>query len=324
MLDLDDFRTVNNDRGHQAGDALLRRIAAGSSGPVATRTSCSATAATSSRSCCRTRTRPARSTSRNGPGRRSSARTCRSPPRSAWRPSRSDGQTATEVLLAADRACYVAKRSGRDRIATAAEGLALAAEISLQPPTPVDSANHAGGRDRPSPRRAIEASLWTTCAPAAPRSAASPSPLLLVAVVARRLRPGPGQPVGVRRGRRRRHADPGTDARRARPRRPSFVRPTPTPQPTFFVYTVKRGDNLEQDRQAVRDGRPEHRLLEPVAYPSLDPDSGQYRPNYIVVGWMLQLIPNTVVDPENLPPGPPTPSPDASRPSRDASDVPID
>ena len=29
MLDLDDFRTVNNERGHQAGDALLRRIAAG-------------------------------------------------------------------------------------------------------------------------------------------------------------------------------------------------------------------------------------------------------------------------------------------------------
>ena len=49
-----------------------------------------------------------------------------------------DGSTAGEVLLAADRACYVAKRGGRDRIATAAEGLALAAEFSLQEPTPVD------------------------------------------------------------------------------------------------------------------------------------------------------------------------------------------
>jgi len=55
-----------------------------------------------------------------------------------------DGSTATEVLLAADRACYVAKRGGRDRIVTAAEGLAQAAELSLQAPTPVDSATSTG------------------------------------------------------------------------------------------------------------------------------------------------------------------------------------
>ena len=51
-----------------------------------------------------------------------------------------DGTTAESVLLAADRACFVAKRSGPGRIATAEEGLALAAEFSLQEPTPVDSA----------------------------------------------------------------------------------------------------------------------------------------------------------------------------------------
>ena len=50
-----------------------------------------------------------------------------------------DGATSNEVLLAADRACFVAKRNGRDRVATAAEGIALAAEFRLQDPTPVDS-----------------------------------------------------------------------------------------------------------------------------------------------------------------------------------------
>ena len=46
--------------------------------------------------------------------------------------------TPEDVLLAADRACFVAKRRGRGRVATASEGLALASEFELSEPTPVD------------------------------------------------------------------------------------------------------------------------------------------------------------------------------------------
>jgi len=49
-----------------------------------------------------------------------------------------DGHDATSVIIAADRACYAAKRAGRDRIATAAEGLALATEFRPTAPTPLE------------------------------------------------------------------------------------------------------------------------------------------------------------------------------------------
>ncbi|HEY6013951.1 MAG TPA: sensor domain-containing diguanylate cyclase, partial [Candidatus Limnocylindrales bacterium] len=138
MLDLDDFRDVNNSLGHQAGDDLLRRIASGL-------------------------VRAGRDTDlvfryggdefafllphTDGDGAYQVAERARQAVRTTWRPMSAsiglatfpvDGATPAEVLLAADRACFVAKRSGRDRIATAAEGLALAAEFSLQEPTPVD------------------------------------------------------------------------------------------------------------------------------------------------------------------------------------------
>ena len=49
-----------------------------------------------------------------------------------------DGHDATSVIMAADRACYAAKRAGRDQIATAADGVALARDFRPTEPTPLE------------------------------------------------------------------------------------------------------------------------------------------------------------------------------------------
>lgn len=49
-----------------------------------------------------------------------------------------DGGDRDAILLAADRACYVAKRSGRARLVTAADARELPDSETIPPPTPVD------------------------------------------------------------------------------------------------------------------------------------------------------------------------------------------
>jgi len=82
---------------------------------------------------------------------------------------------------------------------------------------------------------------------------------------------------------------------------PSFVPPTPTPQPTFLAYRVARGDSL--DSIAHRFGTTARSIAfwNRATYRTLDPESAGYRPGLLQVGWTLLVIPNAVFDEQDLP-----------------------
>jgi hypothetical protein len=106
--------------------------------------------------------------------------------------------------------------------------------------------------------------------------------------------------------------------------RPSFVRPTPTPLPTFLVYTVRPGDTLTSIARMFRTTARSIAFWNRANHPSLDPDSPSYAPDRIQAGWNLFLVPDVELDPEDLQelasvapsaPSPTTPSPSTPGPS---------
>jgi hypothetical protein len=103
--------------------------------------------------------------------------------------------------------------------------------------------------------------------------------------------------------------------------RPSFIYPTPTPLPTFFIYQVQPGDTLTSIAQDHATTARSISFWNRQRYPSLDPDSPTYRPNRIEVGWELLLIPDVELDPEDLPEPSPlvSPSPPTSASASPAS-----
>jgi peptidoglycan/xylan/chitin deacetylase (PgdA/CDA1 family) len=93
---------------------------------------------------------------------------------------------------------------------------------------------------------------------------------------------------------------------------PSFVRPTPSPEPTFTSYVVRSGDSLTSIAERFRTTARSLAWWNRGTYPTLDPESPTYDPNHIQPGWILVVIPGTVVDEANPPspsPAPPSPTP---------------
>ena len=148
MLDLDGFKSVNDSLGHQAGDRLLREIAAAIQhaardsdlvfrygGDEFTVILPGADAAAAGRVAERVSMAVA---ALGGPGTTWVAGDAPVSASIGVAAYPVDGASPEEILLAADRACYIAKRDGGGRVATAAEGLALAGKMSLQAPTPID------------------------------------------------------------------------------------------------------------------------------------------------------------------------------------------
>jgi hypothetical protein len=83
--------------------------------------------------------------------------------------------------------------------------------------------------------------------------------------------------------------------------RAPFVRPTPTPLPTFLVYTVRPGDTLTSIARQFGTTARSIAFWNRITYPSLDPDSPDYAPDSIKAGWNLLLVPDIELDPEDLP-----------------------
>ena len=98
---------------------------------------------------------------------------------------------------------------------------------------------------------------------------------------------------------------------------PASSAPTASPSPSFFVYTVVRGDSLLSIARRYGTSGRSIAYWNRDTYPSLDPDSKGYDPNRIEIGWKLKLIPNVTLDDQVTTPSrrpTPIPIPSGSRP----------
>ena len=102
---------------------------------------------------------------------------------------------------------------------------------------------------------------------------------------------------------------------------PSFVRPTPTPLPTFLTYVVRSGDTLSSIARTFSTTPLSIGYWNRDTYPSLDPESEGYDPDRIAIGWTLLVIPGVEVDGSDLP-GPSPSATQTATPTSTATPIP--
>jgi len=72
---------------------------------------------------------------------------------------------------------------------------------------------------------------------------------------------------------------------------PTAGPPTPTPGPTFALYKVRPNDTLTALAKRFSTTLRSIAYWNRDKYPSLDPESADYSPNRLEVGWVLRILP---------------------------------
>jgi hypothetical protein len=102
---------------------------------------------------------------------------------------------------------------------------------------------------------------------------------------------------------------------------PTPAPPTPTPAPTFALYEVGRGDTVISIARRFKTTGRSIAYWNRETYPSLDPESPDYDPDRLQVGWVLKILPGQEYQTPEDEGEAPDPTPSGGSASPDESDA---